>query len=223
MKAVVLLSGGIDSSTTLYYAKHKGYDCRCLIFDYGQRHRKEILRAKKVARLCGADWQIVKFSLPWKGSALLNKKISIPRKRSLSGIGNSIPATYVPARNTVFLSYAASYAEAIGAKAIFIGANAVDFSGYPDCRPAYYEVFRKLIRCGTKVGVEGKGIKVLTPLIKKTKAQIIRLGNRLRVPYEHTWSCYSGGREPCLTCDSCILRAKGFKEAGIVDPLLIKR
>lgn len=220
MKAVVLLSGGIDSSTTLYYAKHKGYDCHCLIFDYGQRHRKEIESAKKVAKACGAKWQVVKFNLPWKGSALLDKKISIPKKRNLREIANGIPRTYVPARNTIFLSFAASYAEAIGAKAIFIGANAVDFSGYPDCRPAYYEIFRKLIKRATKAGVEGKGIKIFTPLIKMTKAEIIKSGRKLRVPYEFTWSCYSGGRQPCRKCDSCILRAKGFKEAGFMDPLI---
>ncbi len=220
MKAVVLLSGGIDSSTALYYAKHKGYDCRCLIFDYGQRHRKEIESAKKVAKACSAKWQVVKFNLSWKGSALLDKKISVPKKRSLYKIGSGIPRTYVPARNTIFLSFAASYAEAIGAKAIFIGANAVDFSGYPDCRPKYYEVFKKLIRCGTKAGVEENGITIFTPLIKMTKAEIIKLGMRLKVPYEFTWSCYSGGRHPCLKCDSCILRTKGFKEAGSIDPLI---
>lgn len=220
MKAVVLLSGGIDSSTALYYAKHKGYDCRCLIFDYGQRHKKEIESAKKIAKVCGAKWQVIKFSLPWKGSALLDKKISIPKKRNLREIGNGIPKTYVPARNTIFLSFAASYAEAMGAKAIFIGANAVDFSGYPDCRPVYYEIFRKLIKRATKAGVEGKGIKIFTPLIKMTKAKIIKSGMRLRVPYEFTWSCYSGGRQPCLKCDSCVLRAKGFKEAGFIDPLI---
>ncbi len=218
MKAVVLLSGGIDSSTTLYYAKDKGYDCHCLIFDYGQRHKKEIESAKKVARVCGAGWQVVKFDLPWKGSALLDKKMKIPKRRGPSEMTNKIPSTYVPARNTIFLSFATSYAEAIGAKAIFIGANAIDFSGYPDCRPAYYNIFRKLIKRATKVGVEGNGIKIFTPLIKMTKAQIIRLGMRLKVPYKYSWSCYKGGNRPCLVCDSCILRAKGFDETGFIDP-----
>lgn len=220
MKAVVLLSGGIDSSTTLYYAKDKGYDCHCLIFDYGQRHKREVEVAKKIARVCDANFQVIKFNLPWKESALLDKKISVPKRRSLSKIGSGIPSTYVPARNTLFLSFATSYAEAVGAKAIFIGANAVDFSGYPDCRPAYYEVFRKLIKYGTKVGVEENGIEIFTPLIKMTKAEIIRLGMKLKVPYGYTWSCYSGGRQPCLKCDSCILRAKGFKEAGFSDPAI---
>lgn len=219
MKAVVLLSGGIDSSTTLYYAKHKGYDCHCLIFDYGQRHRREIESAKVVAKVCGADWQVVKFNLPWKGSALLDKKISVP-KRSLREIKSEIPTTYVPARNTIFLSFATSYAEAQGAKAIFIGTNAIDFSGYPDCRPEYYKIVRKLIRYGTKVGVKKDGIKIFTPLIKMTKAKIIKLGMKLKVPYEYTWSCYNGGKRPCLKCDSCILRAKGFNEAGFIDPLI---
>lgn len=219
-KAVVLLSGGIDSSTTLYYARDKGYDCHCLIFDYGQRHRREIESAKKLAKACGAKWRVIKFDLPWKGSALLDKKISVPKRRSLGKIGSCIPSTYVPARNTLFLSFATSYAEAIGAKAIFIGANAVDFSGYPDCRPKYYETFKKLIKAGTKVGVEKNGIKIFTPLIKMTKAKIIRLGMKLKVPYEYTWSCYNGGKRPCLKCDSCILRAKGFKEAGFSDPLI---
>lgn len=220
MKAVVLLSGGIDSSTALYYAKDKSYDCHCLIFDYGQRHKREMESAKKIAKVCGAKWQVIKFNLPWKGSALLDKGISVPKRRSLREIKNGIPITYVPARNTIFLSFATSYAEAIGARAIFIGANAVDFSGYPDCRPKYYEVFRKLIKYGTKIGAEKKGIKIFTPLIKMTKAQIIKLGMRLKVPYEYTWSCYSGVRRPCLKCDSCILRAKGFKEAGLIDPLI---
>lgn len=222
MKAVVLLSGGIDSSTTLYYARHKGYDCHCLIFDYGQRHRREIESAKKIARDCGANWQVVKFNLPWRGSALLDKKMAIPKRNNAITLkrNNVIPSTYVPARNTVFLSFATSYAEAIGAKAIFIGANAIDFSGYPDCRPAYYEIFKVLIKYGTKVGIEKNGIKIFTPLIEMTKAQIIKLGTKLKVPYEYTWSCYSGGKRPCLKCDSCVLRAKGFNEAGFIDPLI---
>lgn len=219
-RAVVLLSGGLDSATTLYYAKSKGYDCACLIFDYGQRHKREVESAKRIARSCAADYRVVKFSLPWKGSALLDGKIPIPKKRTPREMKKGIPITYVPARNTIFLSFAASYAEAIGARAIFIGTNAVDFSGYPDCRPEYYEAFRKLIRRGTKTGVEKKQMKVFTPLIDKTKAQIIRMGMRLRVPYEYTWSCYSGGKRPCLKCDSCMLRAKGFSEAGLADPLI---
>lgn len=215
-KAVVLLSGGLDSSTTLYYAKSRGYDCACLIFDYGQRHRKEVETAKRIARSCKVPYQVVRFTMPWKGSALLDKKIAVPKGRR---IGKAIPPTYVPSRNTVFLSFGVSYAEAIGASAVFIGANAVDYSGYPDCRPLHYRIFNELIRFGTKAGIEKKKIEVLTPLINMTKADIINLGQKLGVPYHKTWSCYSGGRRPCGECDSCVIRVKGFREAKIADPL----
>ena len=219
-RAIVLLSGGLDSATTLYYAGSKGYDCRCLIFDYGQRHKKEIESAKKIAKSCGAAYEVMRFGLPWKGSALLDGKIQLPRKGALRKKGNGIPPTYVPARNTIFLSFAVSYAETIGASAVFIGANAVDFSGYPDCRPEYYRVFDTLVKRGTKAGAEKKKIRIFTPLIYKTKAEIIKLGTKLGVPYEYTWSCYAGGKRPCLKCDSCVFRGKGFKEAGVRDPLL---
>jgi 7-cyano-7-deazaguanine synthase len=201
-KAVILLSGGIDSTTTLYYAKSKGYKCFALIFDYGQRHRREIRSAVAVAKRANTPYRIIRISLPWKGSSLLDKKLKLPKGKKLKGI----PSTYVPARNTIFLSFALSYAEAIGAKMIFIGANAIDFSGYPDCRPKYYRAFQKVIREGTKV----KKIKVKTPLINMTKAQIIRLGMKLGAPLELTWSCYKGGKKPCGVCDSCRLRQKGF-------------
>lgn len=197
-----MLSGGIDSTTTLYYAKSKGYKCFALIFDYGQRHHREIRSAVAVAKRAKVPYRIIKISLPWKGSSLLDKKLKLPKGKKLKGI----PSTYVPARNTIFLSFALSYAEAIGAKMIFIGANAIDFSGYPDCRPQYYRAFRKVIREGTKV----KKIKVKTPLINMTKAQIIRLGMNLGAPLELTWSCYRGGSKPCGVCDSCRLRQKGF-------------
>lgn len=219
-KAVILLSGGLDSATTLYYARSKGYSCECLIFDYGQRHKKEIRSAKKIARSCGAKYEIIKINLPWKGSSLLDTKMSIPEGRSPGRMKKNIPDTYVAARNTIFLSFATSYAEVRGAEAIFIGANAIDFSDYPDCRPAYYEAFRKVIRQGTKAGIGRRPIKIITPLIDKTKARIIKMGTRLKVPYEYTWSCYKGARRPCLECDSCILRAKGFREAGLNDPAL---
>jgi 7-cyano-7-deazaguanine synthase len=206
-KAVILLSGGLDSTTTLYYAKKQGYNCFALIFDYGQRHKRELRSAVAVAKRANVPYQIIKISLPWKGSSLLDKKMKVPIRKSLKGI----PSTYVPARNTVFLSFALSYAEAIGAKAIFIGANAVDFSGYPDCRPSFYKAFQKVIKEGTKK----RKIKVLTPLINLTKAQIIKLGLKLKAPLKLTWSCYKGGKKPCGVCDSCRLRQKGFAALGI--------
>jgi len=205
-KAIVLLSGGLDSTTTLYYALDKGYLCHALIFDYGQRHKRELQSAVAVARCAKVLYQILKIKLPWKGSSLLDKEMAVPIRRSLKEIAPGIPSTYVPARNTIFLSFALSYAEAIRAKAIFIGANAVDFSGYPDCRPVYYQAFQKVIQKGTKA----KKIKIFTPLIKMTKAQIIRLGIKLCAPLGLTWSCYQGGRKPCGVCDSCRLRQKGF-------------
>jgi len=220
-KAIVLLSGGLDSATTLYYAKSKGYYCECLIFDYGQRHKREIESAGKIARACGAGYKVIKINLPWKGSSLLDNSIPVPKPANRpTGRPANIPSTYVPARNTIFLSFAASFAEAIGARAVFIGANAVDYSGYPDCRPVYFEAFENVIGRGTKAGIEKKPIEIFTPLIDKTKAGIIRMGMKLKVPYELTWSCYKGGRSPCLECDSCALRAKGFKEAGLTDPAI---
>ena len=207
-KCIVLLSGGLDSTTTLYYARSKGYDCHALIFDYGQRHKKEVKIALGIAKAAKVPYQIVKIDLPWKGSALLDKKTKLPQDRSIKNMSKGIPSTYVPGRNTIFLSFALSYAEALGASAIFIGANAVDFSGYPDCRPKYYDAFRKMI----KAGARDTSILVLTPLIKMTKSQIIRLGMKLGAPLEKTWSCYKGGNVPCGVCDSCIIRKKGFEE-----------
>jgi 7-cyano-7-deazaguanine synthase len=220
-KAVVLLSGGLDSATTLYYAKDKGCGCFCLIFDYSQRHKKEIDCAKTIAKMAGCVFQIIKISLPWKGSSLLDRKIPVSGFNA-QGPGR-IPSTYVPARNIIFLSFALSYAEAIGAGDIYIGANAVDYSGYPDCRPEFYKAFMRVAALGTKAGVEGGAVKIVTPLIRKTKAQIIKLGMSLGTPYELTWSCYEGGRRPCGECDSCRFREKGFGEAGYADPLIIKR
>lgn len=212
-KAIVLLSGGIDSTTTLYLAKKQGYKCHALIFDYGQRHKRELSSAVAVAKRAKVPFQIIKIKLPWKGSALLDSRYPLPVTRSLKAIGKGIPSTYVPARNTIFLSFALSYAEAIGAGAIFIGANAIDFSGYPDCRPSFYRAFRKVVKEGTKK----KKIRVLTPLINKTKAQIIALGLKFKAPLELTWSCYKGGKKPCGVCDSCKLRQKGFSQLGIRD------
>jgi len=220
-KAVVLLSGGLDSATTLYLAKKLGFDCSCLIFDYGQRHRREIASAQAIARSVHCPVQIIKITLPWKGSALLDRKIKIPRGTGALGHWGTqiIPNTYVPARNIIFLSFALSCAEARGAEAIFIGAHAQDYSGYPDCRPEFYHAFSRVISTGTKAGAERKRIEIKTPLIGKGKAEIIKLGRQLGVPFALTWSCYRGTKEPCGKCDSCYFRAKGFREAGIKDPL----
>lgn len=210
-KAVVLLSGGLDSATVLYYAKKQGYDCHCLLFDYGQRHDRELASAKKIAALARCPFTVITIRLPWQGSSLLGKgKKFLPKK--LSAVSKSLPATYVPGRNTIFISFALSLAETIRANTVFIGANAIDFSGYPDCRPAYYTAWNVLLKSlGTHVAVK-------VPLLRLNKAQIVRLGTRLGVPYAHTWSCYQGGEKPCGVCDSCRFRAKGFAEAGIPEP-----
>jgi len=217
-KAIVLLSGGLDSATVLYFAKARGFDCSCLIFNYGQRHKKEIESAKKIAQAAGCPYEILKIALPWKGSSLLDSNINVPKKRT-----SKIPSTYVPGRNIIFLSFALSFAESIGAKAIFIGAHAQDYSGYPDCRPEFYKAFSKIIAVGTKAGVEKRGIKIEAPLLNKNKAQIIKLGDKLGVPFELTWSCYRGGNVACGKCDSCYYRAKGFKESGLRDTLETNR
>ncbi|MFA5144567.1 MAG: 7-cyano-7-deazaguanine synthase QueC [Candidatus Omnitrophota bacterium] len=216
--AIVLLSGGLDSAASLYIAKKRGFKCFCLIFDYGQRHRREIESAKKIASAANCPWQVIKIGLPWKGSALLGNKTTISEQAGKRV--NGIPATYVPGRNIIFLSFALSYAEAKNASAIFIGAHSQDYPGYPDCRPAFFEAFNKIISCGTKAGVEKRKIKIETPLLRNNKAQNIRIGSALGVPFELTWSCYRGGRRPCGKCDSCHFRAKGFKEAGLEDPLV---
>ncbi len=215
-KAIVLLSGGLDSATTLYFAKSRGYKCHCLIFDYGQLHKREINAAKKIAKRADCPWQVIKVRLPWKGSALLDKKIKVPKTHS----STKIPNTYVPGRNIIFLSFALSFAEAKGAETIFIGAHAQDYSGYPDCRPEFFRAFARVISTGTKAGVEKKKIRLETPLINMTKAGIIKLGMKLAVPFALTRSCYMGKNKPCQICDSCFYRQKGFKEAGSTDPLL---
>jgi len=215
-KAVVLLSGGLDSATVLYEAKRRGFAPYCLIFEYGQRHRKEIRCAQRIAAHAKCRHQLIKIALPWKGSSLLDARAALPRPKS--GGPTKIPSTYVPARNIIFLSFAASYAEAIGARAIFIGANAIDYSGYPDCRPEFFMAYRAMLAKGIKAGIEGKAIKIYAPLIRKTKAQIIRMGLKMKVPYHLTWSCYRGGRTPCGTCDSCLLRRKGFQALRMEDP-----
>ncbi|MBU4343272.1 MAG: 7-cyano-7-deazaguanine synthase QueC [Candidatus Omnitrophica bacterium] len=199
-KAVVLLSGGMDSAVTLFYAKKKGYKVHCLIFDYGQRHKKEIGFARRLARLARSGYFVLNIKMPWKKSALLDKRIKVPENRIFS----SIPVTYVPARNTIFLSFAMSFAEAIGADKIFIGANARDFSGYPDCRPMYFKKFNELLKKAVKMS----SIRIEAPLLYKTKKDIVKLGQGLGVPFALTWSCYKGGRKPCGKCDACRLRRK---------------
>ncbi|RJO65359.1 MAG: 7-cyano-7-deazaguanine synthase QueC [Candidatus Omnitrophota bacterium] len=216
-KAVVLLSGGLDSATTLYAAKKNGFCCFCLSFDYGQRHRRELRAARAVAKAARCQQRVLKIQFPWKGSALLDAFSSLPHPGKDK---TDIPVTYVPARNIIFLSFALSYAETIGAEAIFIGAHAQDYSGYPDCRPEFYASFKNVVQTGTKAGVKGRRILIRTPLLRKTKSEIVRLGSALKVPFALTWSCYRGGSKPCGNCDSCYYRAKGFKEAGIKDPLI---
>ena len=217
-RAIVLLSGGLDSATVLYVARSQGFQVQALIFDYGQRHRKEIRHAVQIAQASHCPYRMVRVSFPWQGSALLDRTLEVPEGRD--DIPAEIPSTYVPARNIIFLSFAASWAETMAAQAIFIGANALDYSGYPDCRPEFFEAYDLMLKKGLKTGVEGRRLRVMVPLLKKTKAQIIRLGNKLGVPYHLTWSCYRGGRRPCGRCDSCVLRARGFAAAKVADPLL---
>ena len=218
MRAVILLSGGLDSATTLAIAIHRGYEVHALSFDYGQRHSRELESARKIASYYNVPHRIMKVDLRQIGGSALTDDIDVP-ERDIEDIKNEIPSTYVPARNTILLSFALAYAEAIDADAIFYGANAIDYSGYPDCRPEYVEAFERMANLGTKRGVEGKPIKIEAPLIHRSKAEIIRKGMELGVPYELTWSCYQGGEKACGRCDSCLLRLKGFMEAGYEDPL----
>jgi 7-cyano-7-deazaguanine synthase len=220
-RAVVLLSGGMDSSTALAIALGEGFEITALSVDYGQRHRREIEAARRVAKHFGVrDHRVVTLDFTAiGGSALTDRTIRVPEQRRLEEIGQGIPATYVPARNTILLSYALGLAEATDAKAIYIAANSLDYSGYPDCRPEFYRAFQEVARLGTKRGVEGDLIEIRTPLIAMTKADIVRKGEELRVPWALTWSCYEGGEKACGVCDSCLLRLKGFREAGIKDPV----
>ena len=218
-KAICLLSGGLDSATALYAAKAEGCECIALTLQYGQRHVREIESAKTIAADLGLRHFLVPVGLPWKGSALLDAYIQMPAGRSENEMQKQIPVTYVPARNSIFLTLAASCAEALGSDAIYIGANALDYSGYPDCRPEYFEAAEKMICLGTKAGVEGRRFAIKAPLVRMSKKEIVLWGAKLGVPFEKTWSCYQGKARPCGECDSCILRAKGFREAGILDPL----
>ncbi len=219
-KAVCLFSGGMDSAVCLFVARSEGYEVTALSFDYGQRHEKEVEAAHGLTQALQIPQHVVRFKLPWKGSALLEREGKMPQSRDPGRMPQMIPSTYVPTRNSIFLSFAFSCAEAEKADAIFFGANVLDYSGYPDCRPEYLEAFAQAMSKGTKAGVEGKKIEIKAPLIDLTKKEIVLLGTRLGVPFEKTWSCYAGESKPCGVCDSCILRAKGFHEAGIPDPLL---
>jgi 7-cyano-7-deazaguanine synthase len=220
-KAVVLLSGGLDSTTALYWAVSRGYAPVALAVHYGQRHARELRAARHVARRAGVAFHEVKLSLPWLAvSSLANKRLKLPLI-PLAKIGRgAIPSTYVPGRNTMFLALAVSLADAIGAEAVVIGANALDYSGYPDCRPEFLNAFAAAARRGTKRGAEGRSLKILAPLLRLDKKGIVRLAARVKAPLQLTWSCYAGGARPCGVCDSCQLRAKGFREAGEADPAL---
>jgi 7-cyano-7-deazaguanine synthase len=219
-KSVALLSGGLDSTVTLGSAVKAGDDVTALSFRYGQRHQKELESAKKVVEHYGIKHVIVDLDLSsFTSSALTSRDVAVPERRDVSEIGDDIPVTYVPARNIIFLSIAAGLAETIGADRIYIGANALDYSGYPDCRPEFFQAFENVLAVGTKRGVEGRPVRVVTPILRLTKAEIIKLGTELDAPLELTWSCYKGGARACGRCDSCLLRLKGFREAGMVDPI----
>jgi 7-cyano-7-deazaguanine synthase len=223
-QAVVLLSGGLDSATALAVATNEGFEANALSFRYGQRHTVELEAATRVAKALGATRHVVAdIDLrTFGGSALTDDTLSVPHHDSVDDMGTDIPVTYVPARNTIFLSFALAWAETLGASDVFIGVSALDYSGYPDCRPEYIEAYEKMANLATKAGVEGRQhMKIHTPLIQLTKAQTIRLGLDLGVDYSLTHSCYDpvDGR-PCGSCDSCLLRTRGFAELGMTDPAL---
>lgn len=227
-KAVVLFSGGVDSTTCMAVARSEGFDISPITFDYGQRHRRELESAEKVAKFFGVrDHLVLKIDLRPIGGSALTDDIDVPKDRIEGNSSEDIPSTYVPARNIIFLSVAAAYAESISAFHIFAGMNCIDYSGYPDCRPEFVESFEKAINKGTKTGAEGGQIKINTPLIKLTKSEIIELGTKLGVDYSLTWSCYDPVSEAdqvyaCGACDSCRLRLKGFAEAKTDDPIEYK-
>ena len=218
-KAVVLLSGGLDSTTTLAKAIADGNEVTALSFDYGQRHSKELISAANVAKHYGIEHVIVKIDLSMFRSALTDKSIDVPENREESQMGSDIPVTYVPSRNIIMMSVAAGLCESIDAEKIYIGANVIDYSGYPDCRPEFFYAFQKMLEVGTKSGVEGHAIKIETPILSLSKAEIVKLGKELEAPLHLTWSCYEGGEKACGKCDSCQLRLKGFEEAGYVDEI----
>jgi len=225
--AVVLLSGGLDSATAAAIAKQQGFRLHALSFDYGQRHVRELDSARSVAAfLQTASHRLIKFDLRTIGGSALTDQIAVPKQRSAAAIAQGIPVTYVPARNTIFLSFALALAERIDAADIFFGANQLDYSGYPDCREEYINAFAQMANLATKAGVEGKSrLTIHAPLLHMSKAEIIKRGLELGIDYGLTWSCYdpTSAGEACARCDSCQLRIKGFKEAGAVDPVPYKR
>ncbi|SMB91741.1 preQ(0) biosynthesis protein QueC [Thermanaeromonas toyohensis ToBE] len=220
-KVIVVLSGGLDSTTCMAIAHAEGQDIFPLTFVYGQKHTVELEAARKVAEYYGVAerHKIINLEGLLFGSSLTDKDKDIPTGRTLEEIGEGIPSTYVPARNIVFLALALAQAEPLGARAIYLGVNALDFSGYPDCRPEFIAAFQEVINRGTAAGVEGRGIRLETPLINLTKAEIIKKGLELGAPYHLTYSCYQGTVPSCGVCDACILRLKGFREAGAIDPI----
>jgi len=222
-KAIILLSGGIDSTTTLAIAKDLGFDVYAISFRYGQRHRLELEAAKRIAASFKVKAHLIlEVDLTAIGGSALTTNLEVPKDREIEKMSAEIPVTYVPGRNIIFLSLALAWAEVLGAADIFIGANAVDFSGYPDCRPEFLAAFEKMASLGTKAGVEGKKINIHAPLIKLTKAQIIQKGVELGVDYSLTLSCYDPAADgkACGKCDSCLLRKKGFQAAGFADPTI---
>jgi 7-cyano-7-deazaguanine synthase len=223
LKAICLLSGGLDSSTCLAVARRDGFDTYALSFDYGQRHRVELAAASNVAKHLGAiEHRTVRIDLRAFGGSALTSEIAVPKHESVEELGTGIPITYVPARNTIFLSYAMAWAEVLECSDVFIGVNAIDYSGYPDCRPEFIEAFERMANLATKSGVEGRThLKIHTPLKELNKAGIVRLGLQVGVDFALTHSCYDPDEtgRPCGQCDSCLLRKKGFEEAGVYDPL----
>ena len=223
-KAVCLLSGGLDSSTCLGVARRDGFECYALSFDYGQRHRVELDAAMNVAKFFGArEHRVVRIDLRAFGASALTADVDVPKDRSAEEMQRGIPITYVPARNTIFLSFALAWGEVLECSDIFIGVNALDYSGYPDCRPEFIEAFERMANLATKAGVEGRtAMHIHTPLIALSKAEIVRLAVLVGLDFTLTHSCYdpdAAGR-PCGHCDSCLLRRKGFEEAGLPDPLV---
>lgn len=220
-KAVVLLSGGLDSTTAVAIARHEGFELYTLSFEYGQRHLREVEAANAVAlHYQVQQHRTVTIDLRAFGGSALTTDVAIPHNRGVAQMSQEIPITYVPARNTIFLSFALAYAEVTGANDIFLGINAIDYSGYPDCRPAYLDAYERMANLATKAAVQdGRVFRFHAPLVRMNKAEIILKGSELNVPYELTWSCYEGEKLACGTCDSCVLRLKGFAEAGRRDPI----